>query len=345
VNPVLVNLWRGNAIETRHRGSVAVVQSDGQLLLSMGDVLHHTFPRSSIKFIQAIPFVESGAVEHFALQDEHIALSCASHNGESAHVDRVVDWLSTIGCNDNTLECGASMPMHQPTQYEMLDRGEGPTRAHHNCSGKHLGLLSTCTHYGENTSNYRLYNHTAQQRWFDVLESMSNARVQQLPWGYDGCGIPCIALPLHRIALSMARFADAKGQNSDRANAIARIQAAVTAHPYLVAGKERLCTDLMQLLAPKVLAKVGAEGCYTACIPEFGIGIALKIDDGNDRAARIALGAVLQKLGAMDSNIALELEEHLNPTLTNSRGDSIGRAEASSDWDGIAMKDQLSLSL
>lgn len=345
MNPVLVNLWRGNAIESRHRGAVAVVQSSGQPVFSMGDTLHHTFPRSAIKFIQAIPFVESGAMEHYALQDEHIALSCASHNGEPSHVGLVNDWLEKIGCTENDLECGASLPMHQATQFELLERGEGPTRAHHNCSGKHLGFLSTCRHLGDTVANYRLYNHVAQHRWFDVLESMSSARVMQLPWGYDGCGIPCLALPLHRVALAMARFADANGQSTERTSAISRIQSAVAAHPYLVAGKERLCTDLMQLLAPKVLVKVGAEGCYTACIPEHGLGIALKMDDGHDRGARVALGAVLQKLGFIDKQEMLQLEDYLNPTLTNSRGDATGRAEVSSDWDAVSVKEQLSFTL
>jgi len=344
MNPVLVNLWRGNAIESRHRGSVAVVRSDGQLLLSMGDVSHHTFPRSAIKFLQAIPFVESGAVEHYALSDEHIAMSCASHNGESVHVDLVTEWLGQIGLDANDLECGATLPMHQSTQFEMLGRGEGPSRAHHNCSGKHLGLLSSCLHHGDATKDYRLYSHSAQQRWFDVLDSMSSTRIMQQPWGYDGCGIPCVALPLQRIALAMARFADGAGQSAQRIDAIHRIQTAITKNPYLVAGADRLCTDIMQLLAPKVLVKVGAEGCYTACIPEQGIGIALKMDDGQDRGARVALGAVLHALGVISDDVFVALEEYLSPVLTNSRGDATGRAEASSDWQNISIKEQLPLS-
>lgn len=345
MNPVLVNVWRGNAIESRHRGSVAVVQSDGQLVLSIGDVMHHTFPRSSIKFIQAIPFVESGAVEHYALGQEHIALACASHNGEDVHHDLVADWLDRIGLSADDLECGASMPLHEATKFDKLGRGDGPTRVHHNCSGKHLGLLSTCLHCGEPAKDYRLYSNTAQQRWFSVLESMSNSRVMQSPWGYDGCGIPCIALPLQRIALAMARFADAKGQPPERVEAIRCIQAAVTAHPYLVAGKDRLCTEIMTRLAPKVLVKVGADGCYTASLPEKGLGVAIKMDDGGDRAAQIALGETLKALGVLSDAMASELNEYIAPTLTNSRGDVIGRVEASSEWQQVALKDQLPLSL
>ena len=332
MNPVLVNVWRGNAIESRHRGAVAVVESGGRLALALGDVQRAVFPRSAIKFLQAIPFVESGAVEHYGLDDRHIALACASHNGEPVHETLVTDWLEHIGCSYDDLECGAELPMHQGTQFELMQAGRGPERTHHNCSGKHLGMLSTCRHRDEAVRNYRLYNHQAQRRWFEVVEAMSNTRVMQSAWGYDGCGIPTLALPLQRIALAMARFGDGANASPARAAVFERIRDAVTAEPYLVAGKERLCTALMEQLAPQVLVKVGAQGVYTAVVPEQGIGIALKIDDGNEMAARVALGAVLQATGAVDTTTAQALEDYLAPSLTNSRGEVIGRAEPSSEW-------------
>ncbi len=335
MNPILVNVWRGNAIESSHRGSLAVVRSDGHSVCGLGDVQHPVFPRSSIKFLQAIPFVESGAVERYELNDKHIALSCASHNGESVHVEMVDNWLKTIGYNDNDLECGATLPMYSEAQFELMGSGAKPRRAHNNCSGKHAGLLSTCAQLGESSHDYRLYSHRAQQRWFDVIESMSNVSIQQLPWGYDGCGIPCIAMPLSRVALAMARFADANGQSAERRDAIMKIQKAVSAHPYMVAGKERLCTDLMEKLSPDVLVKVGAEGCYAACVPAQGLGIALKMDDGNMRGANVALGAVLEALGLLNKDVIEALQEHIKPELTNTRGDVIGRLEASSEWKNL----------
>lgn len=332
MNPVLVNVWRGNAIEGRHRGAVAVVESSGRLVMALGDVQRPVFPRSAIKFLQAIPFVESGAVEHYGLDDRHIALACASHNGETIHETLVTEWLERIGCRYDDLECGAELPLHKATQFELMQAGRGPERTHHNCSGKHLGMLSTCCHLGEKTRNYRLYNHQAQRRWFEVLESMSNTRVMQLPWGYDGCGIPALALPLQRVALAMARFGDGANASPARAAVFERIRAAISAEPYLVAGKERLCTALMEQQAPGLLVKVGAQGVYTAVAPEQGIGIALKIDDGNDMAARVALGAVLQGAGLLDAAGAAALEDYIAPSLTNSRGEVIGRSEPSSEW-------------
>ncbi len=335
MNPVLVNRWRGNAIESRHRGAVAVVEASGRVIASMGDAQRAVFPRSAIKFLQAIPFVESGAIDAFGLDDRHIALACASHNGEPIHVGLAQDWLERIECRHDDLECGATLPMHQATQFELMSEGRGPQRIHHNCSGKHLGFLSTCKHRGEQTGNYRLYNHSAQQRWFEVLESVSNTRVAQLPWGYDGCAIPTLAIPLQRIALAMARFGDVSRFEGERRTAVERIHAAVTSNPYMVAGKERLCTALMERLAPHILVKVGADGVYTAVIPEHGLGIALKIDDGNDSAARVALGAVLQSLGLLPSDEIKVLGEYLRPSVTNSRGEIIGRIEPSSDWESL----------
>lgn len=336
MNPVLVNQWRGNAIECRYRGSVCVVDSSGKVISTFGDVQHPVFPRSAIKFLQAIPFVESGAIDTFALDDRHIALACASHNGEPLHAGLANDWLDRIGCEHDDLECGAQLPMHSGTQFELMSQGRGPQRVHHNCSGKHLGILSTCRHLSEQTQNYRLYNHAAQTRWIDVLEELSSTRVRQMAWGYDGCAIPTIAIPLQRIALAMARFGDVSQLNSTRRTAVEHIHAALAAHPYLVAGKERLCTSLMEQLAPSIMVKVGAEGVYTAVIPEHALGIALKIDDGSDAAARVALGAVLSMLGVLPADNARSLAEYFIPTLTNSRGESIGRMEPSSEWEGVA---------
>ncbi|MFK8081450.1 MAG: asparaginase [Granulosicoccus sp.] len=335
MNPVLVNQWRGNAIECRFRGAVAVVDKSGRTFSSLGDVQRAVFPRSAIKFLQALPFVESGAVDAFGLDDRHVALACASHNGEPIHAGLAQDWLERIGCVHDDLECGAVLPMHEATQFELMAEGRGPQRVHHNCSGKHLGFLSTCKQLKDSTLNYRLYNHIAQKRWFDILEGLTNTRINQLPWGYDGCAVPSVAMPLQRIALAMARFGDASSFDGERRAAVERIHGAVSTHPYMVAGKERLCTALMEILSPDILVKVGAAGVYTAIVPEHGLGIALKIDDGHDGAARVALGAVLNTLGVLPSDKAQLLNEYFMPSINNSRGETIGRYEPSSDWQSV----------
>jgi len=335
MNPVLVNRWRGNAIEGSHRGAVSVMSAEGRPVLAIGDVQRGIFPRSAIKFLQAIPFVESGALEKFGLDEQHVALACASHNGEPVHAELASDWLSRIGREPDDLECGAELPLHQATQFELMSTGRGPQRVHHNCSGKHLGMLSTCLQHDDAYRDYRRYGHPAQQRWFDVLESVGKARISQSPWGYDGCAIPTLAIPLQRLALLIARFGQVDSFDGQRRAAVETIHAALTAHPYLVAGKERLCTELMARRAPGLLVKVGADGVYTAVATEQGIGIALKIDDGSDAAARIALGAILAHLGLIDASDQRALSEYFMPTLVNSRGETVGRSEPSSTWSSL----------
>lgn len=340
MNPILVNRWRGATIESRHRGSVAVVNAAGRAVLTLGDVQQPIYPRSSIKYLQALNFVKSGAVEHYGLDGRHIALACASHNGEPVHVDLINEWLDVLGLDKGHLECGAEMPMHQATAYNLMGEGLAPTRAHHNCSGKHLGMLSTCSHAALEVQGYRLHQHPAQQRWIEDLERLCSVRSLQLPWGYDGCGIPTVALPLQRLAYGMARFADPQDLPGEDLDAIETIKNALTEHAYWVAGKDRLCTALMKRLAPRVLVKIGAEGVYTACLPERGLGIAIKIDDGSMPCVNVVLGAVLTVLGELDEPDADALAEYITPVVRNSRGEDVGKVEPSSEWRSISLQQE-----
>ena len=329
MNPVLVNVWRGSAIESLHRGAVAVVDASGNNLFTAGDIEQPIFPRSALKFLQTIPLIESGAADHFKLDDEHIAFACASHNGEGRHTVLAQHWLQAIGCSADDLECGAEMPLDKETTYELVARGGKPERFHHNCSGKHCGLLTAARFFSEKTEGYRLYDHEVQQRLFSVLENMTGLKIPQLPWGYDGCGIPNVALPLQATALAFARFANPSLLAGKRQNAIERIGDSVASNPYLIAGRNRLCTALIEITGRDVLIKTGAEGFYTAVLRKQGLGVALKIDDGSSRGSMVAMGAVLLKLGALTKEQYHELEDYVLPSLTNSRSEVIGRAEPS----------------
>ena len=332
MNPVLVNRWRGNAIESRHRGAVAIVDTAGRTVLSLGDVQRPIFPRSAIKFLQAIPFVESGAVERFGLDDRHLALACASHNGEPIHAGLASDWLGRLGLDADALECGAELPLHVATRYELLGEGRGPERIHHNCSGKHAGMLATALHAGEPVAGYRLYESPVQRRWFEVLGDFAGVRPLELPWGYDGCGVPSLAVPLRRLALAMARFGDLASLAGERRAAVARIHDALAAHPYLVAGRERVDTAIMERMAPDAFVKVGADGVFCASFPKARLGLALKIDDGHEGAARVALGAAMSAVGLVDREDERALAEWFAPVVANSRGEQVGREEPASGW-------------
>jgi len=332
MNPVLVNVWRGNTIESRHCGAVAVADADGRLVFTLGDVERALYPRSAIKFLQAIPLIETGAAEHYKLTDQHVAFACASHNAEPIHTDFAREWLKLIGCAADDLECGAELPGDPDTRFKLISSGVTPQRYHHNCSGKHLGLLTTCRHMGENIHSYRLYHHAAQQRWFQVIQELAGVQLQQLPWGYDGCGIPTLAMPLQSVAQAFARFADPAGLSTERRVAIERISSAVSGYPYMVAGRDRLCTALMELTGKSLLVKTGAEGYFIAAVPGKGLGIAIKVDDGHRRGSQVVIGAVLKKLGLLNQDQHQALAEYLQPDVTNSRAEVIGRIEPSSEW-------------
>ena len=331
MNPILVNRWRGSAIEGRHRGFVAVFDGKGQSVLSIGDVDVPHYPRSAIKFIQAIPFVESGAIEHFALDNRHIALSCASHNGEFVHTNLVINWLEKVKLAESDLECGAELPLHPESQFELIRSGAVPRRYHHNCSGKHMGMLTTARYMGDSTKDYRLYKHNVQQRWFQVLEELAGVEVAKLPYGYDGCGIPTLGLTGRHLATAMARLTDPAGLSMERKYATQMILQAVSEEPYLVAGEDRLCTALMAETGKPVLAKTGADGCFCAVLTELGLGISIKIDDGNKQAAEVLLGGVLRHLGAINEEQYAKLTNYFAPQVMNSRGEAIGHVEVAGD--------------
>lgn len=328
INPVLVNTWRGELIENRHRGAIAVCDPSGRLLHAWGDVEALVYPRSAIKMLQALPLVESGAADHFQLSDAELALACSSHGAEAAHTETVQQWLGRIGLDENALECGADAPLHQETAETLLVNRIEAGRIHNNCSGKHAGMLTTSRYLGEQTSGYIERDHPAQQRWFDALGEMSDIDMRHLPWNRDGCGIPVIAMPLKSIATAFARIAMPDSLPAARADAINRLTRAVASNPIMVAGSGRLCTEVMQLTGPRLLVKSGAAGVYTAVLPEAGLGIALKIDDGLSEAAQVVLLAVLRYLKALQAEELDKLEARCRMPITNTCGIVTGYREA-----------------
>ncbi len=328
MNPVLVNAWRGNAVESQHRGAVAVVDFQGNVVYSAGDIGRPAFPRSSIKFLQAIPLVESGAADFYKLTEERLSFACASHNGEDIHVDAASAWLADINCGDDDLACGAEYPTEPELRDALVSAGRPIQHAHHNCSGKHTGLLTTCRYLDDDITDYHTYGHPAQQRWMSVIEELIGIDTAQLPWGYDGCGIPTLALSLQQMAHAFARFANPAGLSESRAEAMDRIATAVAKHPYMIAGKNRLCTALISVTGKDVLVKTGAEGYYCAVIPGAGLGVAIKIDDGARRGSEVALGGVLSRLGVLNAEQMEALAPYVKPDILNSRGEVVGRLEA-----------------
>ncbi len=256
-NPVLVNTLRGEVIENRHRGAVAVCDPDGRLVHAWGDVEALVYPRSAIKALQALPLVESGAAEHFKLSDAELALACSSHDGELRHTTTVHDWLIRLELDEEALECGPHPPSNAKAAAALILDQVEPGRIHNNCSGKHTGMLTTACFLGEETRGYIEREHPTQQRWMDTLGEMADLDMNRLPWSRDGCGIPVIAMPLKAMATAFARIAVPDDLAAVRGSAIDRITAAIAAHPFMVAGTGRLATVIMELTGRRVIDKSG----------------------------------------------------------------------------------------
>lgn len=323
-NPVLVEVVRGNMVESRHRGAIAVVAPDGTVVRSIGDVTREMYPRSSIKPVQALPLIESGAADAFGFGNVEIALACASHLGEARHVAAVRAALELANGTPEMLECGAQPPASRTAENEIVRAGEPPHALHNNCSGKHTGMIATALHKGENPTGYTAVTHPVQQRVLGVFESMTGCDLSRAPRGIDGCSVPVWAMPLGNLALAMARMADPSDQPEIRQNAVAHIRTAMAAEPFYVHGTDTFATDVMTIAGPDVLVKGGAEGVFVAILPALGLGVAIKIDDGAERAAELAMIHTLDQIGALTDDQCTELKNRLEPIQANWSGREVG---------------------
>jgi L-asparaginase II len=333
VNPVLVEVTRGDAVESRHRGAFAVVDGDGRVVLSAGDPEIGVFPRSAIKPLQALALVESGAADAFGLSARELALACASHNGEDTHSGAVRAWLERLGLGEGDLECGPHLPYDEATAARMQRAGQDPDRTHNNCSGKHAGFLTLARHLNVPTEGYVDFGHPVQQRVLGVLEQMTGLDdLSACPRGIDGCGVPTIRMPLGNLALAMARFADPDDQPERRQDAARRLRQAMAAEPHYVAGTGRVCTRVLEALGAQALVKTGAEGVYCGAFPELGLGLALKCEDGAGRASEVMLIRLLDRLGLLDGAAGEALADLRAPEIRNRAGTLVGAVRPVADF-------------
>ena len=321
-NPLLVEVLRGAHVESRHRGAIAVVDAAGKLVFGAGDIDRPTFPRSAVKVIQALPLVESGAADAYGMTQAELALACSSHNGEAIHAETAAAMLAKAGRDPATLECGAHWP-GRPEDIGAVYAASGkPTALHNNCSGKHAGFVCLACHAGEDPKGYIGPDHFVQREVTAALADVTGSVLGADVCGTDGCSIPTFAMPLRKIAQGFAKLATGIGLQPVRAAAARRLFEAVMAEPFMVAGTDRFCTRFMQALPGRVFVKVGAEGVYCGAIPELGLGVTLKCDDGAARAAEVAMAAITARLLRLNGDPAIRA--FLEPTLTNWNGIRVG---------------------
>jgi L-asparaginase II len=320
----IVRICRGSITESIHRVHLAVVNAQGALLHGAGDPQLLTFARSTAKLIQALPVIESGAAEHFGLQDAEISLCCASHNGEAEHASTAQGILGKLGFHHEYLQCGAHEPYHAPTAKAMRERGEAPTTLHNNCSGKHSGMLALCAHLGASPDTYMSIQHPVQQLMLEAVCAMSDMPKPQMQLGIDGCGVPVFGMPINHLALAFARLGRPDGVPQKRANACQRIVAAVRKYPQFLAGSDRFDTRLIEVTSGRIIGKMGAEGIFALTIPEQGLGFVLKIEDGNQRAMYPAVVEALKQLSLLSESEISELASFHAPTVHNWQGTEVG---------------------
>lgn len=321
---------RGGHLESEHRVHAVVCDGQGRQVAAHGDPDRMTWMRSAMKPFQALPLVEDGVVEALGITEEELAVICASHNGESRHVDVVGSILRKAGLSEEALECGAHPPMGPVAARALARSGGDPRRIHNNCSGKHAGMLALAAHHGWTSDGYREEGHPVQQRMLQEVSRWTGQPVDEIGTSVDGCGVLCFALPLSAAARAVVDFVAA----GVRGEPAARIVGAMVGHPFLTAGSGRLCSELMEATAGRLLVKVGAEGVYVAASTDGGLGLALKVEDGARRGAEAALLALLEEHDMLSRAEAGSLGRYSAPAVRNTLGEVVGRVRVQSHVPG-----------
>lgn len=319
----LTEVLRGDTVESVHSGSVAVVDLDGRILFGAGDPDFVTFTRSSLKPLQALPFVRAGGLERYRFSTAETALLCASHSGEPRHVDAVAGMLERAGNGPADLQCGS----HAPGHYEVHGQVPPPppySPLAHNCSGKHAGMLAHCVMCGYGRHDYLECAHPLQQEIRAAVSRMTGVPEASLASGVDGCSAPNYAVPLSRLALAFARLASPDG-DAEYGDAPARLAQAMTEHPEMVSGDGRSDLALTQAGRGDWVCKIGAEAVQAIGVRSRGIGIAVKVGDGTRRGLLPAVVSVLDSLGLVDAQARAHLAPLAAPQVRNYRGTVTGR--------------------
>ncbi len=328
---------RAGITESVHQAAIAVVDRDGRLVAQWGDPETITFLRSSAKPIQALPLIESGARDHFHITDSELALICGSHAGSDDHVATLQGLLSKIGVSEGDLLCGVQLPKDRPSLDRLKAAGSGPSAAHHNCSGKHAGMLAQSVYLGEPIASYLDPDGEVQNRIIQVVSVMANLDITEIGMGIDGCSAPNFAMPLTSAAQMYARIADPSGLPEGREAACGQVFSAMTSHPVMVSNTGRFDTELMLAMEGHVLAKGGAEGFLGIAVKPGTIwegspalGIAMKVADGSriHRARSILALSTLSQLGVLSSDLRSMLSEFDVYSIRNDRGIEVGAVEA-----------------
>jgi L-asparaginase II len=312
---------RGSIVESTHRVHAAVVSASGQRIAVARDPEFVTFWRSCAKPFQVMSLVEERGFDAIGWGDDQLALSCGSHGGEPEHVALAAGMLSSIGMEEGDLACGPHEPLAARGQRVLRERGERPTRLHNNCSGKHAAMLAKAHTAGWAAVGYERLEHPVQQECLQHVAQWAGVEAASIGCAVDGCGVVVFALPLHAMALAYARLADAARRSHEVPS---RIVHAMQTRPFLVGGSDRFDSAIIEATQGRVITKVGAEGVHSIALVDEGIGMAVKVECGSQRAQYPAVIALLQRYGALPMDLPPTLADYGRRVLRNTRGEAVG---------------------
>ncbi len=333
----LVEVWRGPIVESLHRGHLVAVDGAGQAVAELGAPQTVTFIRSSGKPFQAIPLITSGAADRFGFTDQEIAIACGSHSGEPIHVETVQSMLKKIGLGEDALKCGVHEPFSVEVVRELARKQQSPNVLQNNCSGKHAGMLAVAKHLGAPLESYDEPSHPVQRLILQTVSKFSAIPADEVVIGTDGCAAPVFGMAVRAMALMYARLVSPPNDFDEQMKAAcARIVSAMTTYPELIGGStERLDTEMMRAAGGRLISKVGAEGVYTVGVLPCddwprGLGLALKIEDGDDHRARpTVVIESLNQLGVLDDQALEAVSRYAFFPVRNRGGEIVGEVRAS----------------
>lgn len=337
---ILARVFRGDTLESLHRGHLIVLEGDGSVVLSIGDPETVTFFRSSAKAFQAIPFITSGGADRYNFNEKEIALACASHSGEKFHTETARGMLEKIGLSESDLRCGAHLPFHDETADEMIRAGEKPSQLHNNCSGKHAAMLAFARHTGADIETYEHNDNPIQRAILRCVSEFTETPEEKIAIAVDGCAAPNFAVPVSAMARSFANLVNPPPDTDQKIrDACRRVVSAMLNYPEYIGGTERLDTEIIKAGSGRVISKVGADGVYVAGVMpgerwKTGLGIAFKIEDGDDKRARPVVAIeLLRRLGVLQPD---DLTRYSPMEIKSRRGDIVGKVVPNSKLFKIA---------
>lgn len=328
-NPILVEVSRGEVLESFHRGVICIVDQDDKIIFSQGDTQQICYPRSALKFFQQIPMLTSGAVEHFGFDEKEIALFCGSHNGEAEHVETVRSILKKIGLDESHLQCGPQMPTLKEDQYNLIKNDLPALRIHNNCSGKHAGFLAYCIYRNWPTDTYIDPNHPLHLEILDVISDFHRYPKEKIKQGIDGCSAPIFSFPVYNQAVAYKNLVNPVDFSEDVQKACNIMVNAIIKYPEMIAGKKRYCSDLMRFSEGKLIGKTGADGIYSIGIRNLNYGICIKVDDGKMGPQYNVAQAIIEQLGILSDTCNNELKQYIVQENKNFGGLVTGETKVS----------------